>query len=1110
MRPSSTSLEENKTITQLSHPIWDKIAPPYDESQIACNAITDSLETKIIKDQLEALQTYMDCWSIIGECIAEETHCELLSLADICLLLVDNCQQLLDKPASLNSNHGQLLKEWQLLFKIYLHDVETEQNLLALINVLESDYWLSPLTAEDRHMFLALNAADVLEENSTVEAIPIQPEKPVEITPTKKINPEFIKMLSDEFVLLVKNLSPAIMDLSDVSAFQSVLKVHYLKFEHLAKACETIGLQGLAKVFKFIFANIIPGCENKADFNKNERTLFKESLLYIQMYIMDVTNDKSASTLVNHLQANDWAFPLDDLPAQSLIQLLSAVEINTEDNNKSLNDRKITAEINDICLKLPKEVNQELLNSLLDELPVLTANFSTVIQKIISHNSNLDDLLEAQRIAHTLKGSGNIVGITGIAVLTHHLEEILVFLTEKQCFPTKNLANALLEAADCLEMMSEIILIGESKAPDNARQVLQSILDWSNKIFKEGLPEETKPLIIESDLPATNNTTTQKPQTTETVEMTRVSSQVIDKLLRITGEESILREQFKERINHFSEELKTLNQLTASMQTLVLELDRSVTLQSHNTHNKTADFEFDSLEMDQYNELHTTASRLAEVATDIRNLNITMDEKLIDLKYLMRDEELIQKENQQMVQSIRMVSVSTISSRCQRIVRQACRMTNKKVELIIQGDEVLIDSKILNGMIEPLMHLLRNAVDHGIESKTMRQKNNKPEIGKINLNFILKGNYVVIRCQDDGYGLSHDRILQTAMKKNLITAEQRLTKAEIYKLILMPGFSTRTNATQVSGRGIGMDVVQTKIANLQGQMHISSVEGEGLSIEISIPQTLSSMLSLLVRCNGCTMAISNHGLEKMYHPDDYEVLENNCCQIATEQYPTRYFSELLGIAVTDDKTKKLPALKIRDGMGKTYLVFVDALLGYRNLLVKDMGDYISHIQGVTGASILGNGEVAPVIDLVEMLHHAAKYDFLSMDATKGMINKAGKFPMALVVDDSLSARRAAVILLEDYGLEVKTAIDGLDALKQIDERRPDIMLVDLEMPRMNGIELSAHLKGSKETEQIPIIMITSRATEKHRKQAKIAGVDKFMLKPFSEEALINNVNRLVH
>ena len=591
--------------------------------------------------------------------------------------------------------------------------------------------------------------------------------------------------------------------------------------------------------------------------------------------------------------------------------------------------------------------------------------------------------------------------------------------------------------------------------------------------------------------------------------MTRVSSQLIDKLLRITGEESILREQFKERVNHFSEELKTLSQLTGSMQTLVLELDQSVTLQSHNTPNKTINSEFDSLEMEQYNDLHTAASRIAEVATDIRNLNITMDEKLIDLKYLMRDEDVLQKENQQLVESIRMVPASTISSRCQRIVRQACRMTDKEIELIIQGDEVLIDSKILNGMIEPLMHLLRNAVDHGIESKALRQKNNKTDIGKINLEFTRQGNYVVIRCQDDGCGLSSDSILQIAIKKNLIIAEQNLTKAEIYKLILMPGFSTRTNATQVSGRGVGMDVVQTKIASLQGQMNISSVEGEGLSIEISIPQTLSSMLSLIVRCNRCTMAISNHGLEKIYHADDYELLENDYCQIATEKYPTRYFSELLGMSATYDKTKKLPALRISDEMGESYLVFVDELLGYRNLLVKDMGGYISHIQGVMGASILGNGEVAPVIDLVEILHHAAKYDFLSIDATKGMINKAGKLPMALVVDDSLSARRAVLMLLEDYGLEVETAIDGSDAIKKIEDKQPDIILVDLEMPRMNGIELSAHLKGNKETEHIPIIMITSRATKKHRKQAKVAGVAKFMLKPFSEEVLINNVNELI-
>ncbi len=1092
---NSKQLTINTETLNHYHHIWDKIRTFFNEAQIVTDKLTN-------RSNINELQNYAHYWSMIGETIANEEPKDLLSLGDICYLLVDNCQQLIKKNSCLNSEFNQLLKEWQLLFKIYLHDVSSEQNLFSLIKVLENNLWPVPLTAKDRIMFVELNTSN--EENETNETKETIAVKPV------VISPELIITLSNEFVLLVKNLSPAIMDISDKENFKIVLKIHYLKFKHLSKASETIGLQGLAKVFEFISANIIDGCENEIDFSKNERILFKDSLLLIQAYIMDVTNKNSVLALINHLQASEWKFSLDQSQAQTLAPLLLDLEISSED--AQLDNRKITAEENDISLKLPDEVNQELLDSLLNELPILTTNFSIVIQKIISSDPNIKQLIEAQRIAHTLKGSGNIVGITGITVLTHYLEEILEYLTEKQRFPTKELAVSLLEAADCLELMCEIILIGENQSPDDSLQILQSILDWANIIRKEGLPKKDEdsinltPKLKKNDIKKT-------PEVTESVTMIRVSSTLIDKLLRMAGESSILREQLKEGLNQFSEELKTLNKLTWSIQTLVSKLDKSVNIHNYNSYNKNIYSQFDSLEMEQYSELHTVTSHLEEVATDIRNINISMDEQLVDLKYLIQDDDVIQKENQEIVQSIRMVTVSTIASRCQRIVRQACRMTNKEVELNIKGNDVLIDSKILNGMIDPLMHILRNSVDHGIETKDIRQQHHKNPLGKISLEFSHQGNYIIIRCQDDGKGLSNDNILQTAINKGLISVNQKLTDAEIQKLILMPGFSTRTNATQVSGRGIGMDIVQTKISELQGQMSFSSIKDQGLNIEIAIPQMLSSMLSLLVRCGSRTMAVSNRGLEKIHHPDDYQLIKNDTkefsCQIGKERYSTRYFSELLGMPIAHNNTKKLPALRITDEIGKTYLVFVDELLGYRDLLVKDMGDYISHIQGITGASILGNGEVAPVIDVVELLHHSIKYDFLLDDATKSMINNVGKLPIALVVDDSLSARRSVVMLLEDFGLEVKTAIDGLDAIKEMESMRPNIMIVDLEMPRMNGIDFTAHIKGNEDTKNIPVIMITSRTTEKHRKQAKAAGVAVYMTKPFLEEELINNVSKLM-
>lgn len=994
-------------------------------------------------------------------------------------------------------------------FSLFAEDIESSETILTT-------------TAEESEQ-VVVPTDEELEASSPAEELPIftdtlsiaDQEALEETTEPVLVNPELIGMVRDEFDLLVKEFNLEINAAEGGKPFKDVLKNHVFKLENLAKACNTIGLLGLEQVFELLSFNMRSRRDSDT-FTEREAELFEAALPLIQNHIAAITERGKAAILVAHLSLQGWKQPLTEAQAQPLIKLLSGLVLSS--HNQQLDNRKTQAQLADISLQLPEDVNSELLDSLLNEVPVLTNNFSAVIQQIISEDRELPQLLEAQRIAHTLKGSGNIVGVTGIAVLTHHLEEILEYLSKHEAFPTKALAKVLLESADCLEMMSDLMLNGENEPPDQALQVLQNVLNWANQIAMAGLPAEDNE-VETTTLPALPDTditpVVREAKTVEAIAMTRVPSEKIDQLLRMTGEGSILNEQFKERIKRFSEELKVLNDLTWHIQSLVSELDQSINIQSYNSKSSRSniDSEFDALEMEQYNELHTAASRIAEAATDIREINIHMDQQLVDLKYLMMEEDTIQKENQEMVQSIRMVPASTISSRCQRIVRQACRATNKEVELEIKGADILIDSEILNDMVDPLMHLLRNSIDHGIEPLHIREKFNKPKVGKITLEFSRKGNYAVITCKDDGGGLASGSILQTAIKKGLISAKQQLTEAEIHKLILIPGFSTRAVVTQTSGRGIGMDAIQTKISSIQGQMSLFSVRNEGLTIEITIPLTLSSMLSLLVKCGGQTMAISNRGLRKIHHADECTLMQEEghlYCDIDYKRYPGKHFAELVGMPITYDAEQKLQGLRIEDEIGRTHIVFVEELLGYRDLLVKDMGSYIPHIQGITGASILGNGDVAPVIDLVEMLHHAAKYDYVLADASKALADSINGLPVALVVDDSLSARRAVAMLLKDSGLEVETAIDGLDAIKQIEKIIPDIILVDLEMPRMNGIELTLHVRNRDDMKDVPIIMITSRATEKHRKQAEAAGVTKFMTKPFTEDELLNNVRRLMN
>ncbi|MEY4768023.1 MAG: hypothetical protein RL637_662 [Pseudomonadota bacterium] len=1186
LAPKTSASEAPINVTDTDHfeaekiyqIIWSAIELFFLDADEQINQLQSLIDDNSPLIAPEHLQHYAHQWLVIADIIAEK--CPEYSLAQISFIFADNCWQLAEQNQIFIESIIDQLGQWHLLFKEFLQDILDLTLFNQLIECLQRDIWLQPLTIEDRGFLLAImdeerqqwqswiiadNQAeipatfietDLLENIDTiieasdedlievdlnetliasdpyplVTAETIIEEQPIiaeTVTiddqlwfedslnlPSLTINPEFVQMIRDQFNIVTDKFNQDFNTIAQFSEFKNKLATYQVEIENLARASNTIGLIGLEQVFDQILLNITAIFET--DILESYQTLIS-GLIHlfnlIKNYLIDFTLN-SATELVEHLNQDWWLSALNPHDNQTLIQLLIEIELSKQ--TESVEPRKAVAEFSDISLALPQDVNQELLDSLLSELPDLTGNFSSVIIQIISGNSEVAQLLNAQRIAHTLKGAGNIVGVGGIAILTHHLEEILEYLTEQQQFPNQALSKVLLEAADCLEMMGELLLNGQNYDSSQATQalhVLQDVLNWSNRIAQYGLTAEEVCSPTELVSPSVE-IAAPLPKTNESAVTIRVASELVDTILRINGESSILNEQFKDRIKNFAEQLKNLNELTWQMQSLVSELDQAITIQSYQvkTYKIGEETKFDSLEMEQYNELHTSASRIAEVATDIREININMDEQLGELKYLMIEQEVIHKENQEMLHSIRMVPAQTIASRCHRIVRQACRTTNKTVELEIKGAEVLIDSKILDDMVEPLMHLLRNCVDHGIESAELREQYGKNKVGKILLEFTRKGNYAVIRCQDDGAGLSSELIKQTAIRKGLLSAEQILTEAEIHKLILIPGFSTREFATQTSGRGIGMDVIQSKISSIQGQMNLYSVSGQGLAIEMTIPLTLSSMLSLLVKCGGQTLAISNRGLRKIYHADECKLVyldQELYCEINQQKFPALYFSQLLGMPLSYELNQHLPALKIEDEIEKTHIVLVDELLGYRDLLVKNMGHYIAHIQGISGASILGNGDVAPVIDLVEMLRHNHKYQYLSAIATQNLADNLNNLPWALIIDDSLSARRAVATLVKDLGLRVETAIDGLDAIKHLDQSLPNIIIVDLEMPRMNGIDFTTHIRGRDNMQLIPILMITSRATEKHRKRAQIAGVTEFMTKPFSEDDLIMTIKNLL-
>jgi chemosensory pili system protein ChpA (sensor histidine kinase/response regulator) len=462
----------------------------------------------------------------------------------------------------------------------------------------------------------------------------------------------------------------------------------------------------------------------------------------------------------------------------------------------------------------------------------------------------------------------------------------------------------------------------------------------------------------------------------------------------------------------------------------------------------------------------------------------------------------------------RMVPASSIVSRLQRSVRQTARLVDKRVELHVAGAQTAVDGQVLNGLVDPLMHLLRNAVDHGIEDVALRAERSKPPVGRIDLSFAREGASMVVRVSDDGAGLDLARIRAKAEGLGHLARAQVASDDELARLILLPGFSTREDATQVSGRGIGMDAVFTKVQALKGTLRLVAAPGRGLTVELRLPTSLMTTHGLLIRHGDQVLAISSYGINDIRYVAREQVQALGHGYVYQEErhaYELNRLDALIGGSMHGDDRGWFPALLVHTDSGALRAIRVQDVLDSQEIVVKGLGRYVARPHGVVGVTILGDGSIAPVLDLPQLLRAPQRAARSAAAATTG--TTAARSPVegrgsALVVDDSLSARRAAAQFMRDAGFTVRTAIDGIEAATLIEKQVPDIVLVDMEMPRMNGLELTTHVRTRDSTRHVPIIMITSRSTEKHRRQAESAGVNVYLTKPFSDDELLEHVERL--
>ncbi len=609
----------------------------------------------------------------------------------------------------------------------------------------------------------------------------------------------------------------------------------------------------------------------------------------------------------------------------------------------------------------------------------------------------------------------------------------------------------------------------------------------------------------------------QWPEKMERRGQVRVNTSLLNELVNYAGEVSLSRARMEQQIYSFRDNLGELSRNIVRFRDQIRELEiqsESQILyrmeQDGGAAGRTEDF--DPLEFDRFSRLQQLSRSLAESLHDLGTIQNNLGLFVGEAESVLQQQARINTELQEGLMRTRMVSFSTQAARLRHIVRQTSRELGKRVELNLENAEVELDRNVLERMIGPFEHMIRNSIDHGIEAEATRRRRGKPPIGRINIATSQEGSEVVIRFSDDGAGLNIEGIRAKAIERGLVAPDAALSEEELIQFILMAGFSTASAITHVSGRGVGMDVVHSEVKQLGGSMSVDTEAGVGTTFIIRLPLTLSITQALMVYVGdqlyavplGSVVNIVEFPIEKIA---GITMGKNPLLTHNEQVYPYMHLGQRLNITSQPRNGKKVPVLLARTGT-REVAIQVDGLGGTREVVIKSVGPQLSEIKGLAGATILGDGRVVLILDVPGLWFRDDVIHFEHRPEGK-VAQEVRVRPVVMVVDDSLTVRKVTSKHLQKRGMDVLVAKDGLDAVEQLRDHLPDVMLVDIEMPRMDGYELTTRVRSDENLKHIPIIMITSRAGAKHRQKAFDLGVDMYMSKPYQEEELFRNIDALL-
>ncbi|MEC4719257.1 Hpt domain-containing protein [Noviherbaspirillum sp. CPCC 100848] len=740
------------------------------------------------------------------------------------------------------------------------------------------------------------------------------------------------------------------------------------------------------------------------------------------------------------------------------------------------------------------------------------------------------------RLLHTLKGSARMAGAMRLGQHLHEMEtriENIMHLGTPELLALEDVLVRYDQALQMFELLQhpvpDAVLSGNAESA--AAALAQASLP-ADKGQAQGLPATAA---LQVPQPPQIPLAPSAPLSP----LVRVRADILDRLVNQAGEVSISRSRLENEVGSLQQSLSELTDNVARLRDQLREIEMQAETQITSRMAHSADREFDPLEFDRFTRLQELTRMMAESVNDVgsvqQNLTRTLDSAVADLSAQAR----LTRDLQQDLMRARMVQFASISERLFRVTRQAAKETDKRVNLDIRGGAVEMDRGVLEKMTGPFEHLLRNAIVHGVETREARRAAGKPETGELLVEVRQEGNEVVIQFSDDGQGLDLGRIRDKAATLGLLADGGRLTDEEAGDLIFHPGFSTADEITELAGRGVGMDVVRSEAASLGGRVSTWTQPGKGTQFAIRLPLTLAVTQVVLLSTGGMTYAVPSVLVEQV------QQLKTNALAAAYnegavvwqgQRVAMHYLSTLLGNTRAVPVSRQYSSLLILKSGNDRVAVHVDEVIGNREVVVKNIGPQLSRMIGVAGATVLGSGEIVLILNPVPLaqrlaqdsqraprLAHEDVSDAMAMSMgavaeiragepsapDSGPVQGLRRQPIVMVVDDSLTVRRVTQRLLSRENFQVVLAKDGVDALQHLQSVTPDVMLVDIEMPRMDGFDLTRNVRGDERTRHIPIIMITSRTAEKHRNYALELGVNEYLGKPYQEQHLLGLIGGFV-